>query len=212
MERPNHLHTENQSATSRLAGIIIVVSIHVVAILGLIAALAQGQILKQIQDIKASVERDKTPPKAPPPPPPDLEKPPPPTAIIPEFQVQTEAPPPITVVKQAPPPPPAAPVVHAAPPPTELKPIARTHTIPTYPTISQRLGEQGTVTLKVTIDIQGNVTDDSIEKSSGSDRLDQAAVAWVKSHWKWQPPTVNGQPVGGVSTLVAVKFDLKDAQ
>jgi protein TonB len=211
MERPNHLHTENQSATSRVAGIVIVAGIHVAVILGLIAALAQGQILKQIQDIKASVERDKTPPKAPPPPPPDLQKPPPPTAIIPEFQVATEAPPPITTVAKPPPAPPA-PVHAAAPPPTELKPIARTHTIPTYPTISQRLGEQGTVTIKVTIGVDGSVTDDVIEKSSGSDRLDQAAVEWVKSHWKWQPPTREGQVVGGVSTLVSVVFNLKDAQ
>jgi periplasmic protein TonB len=210
MERPNHLHTENQSAASKVGGLVIVAVIHVVAILGLIAALAQGQILKQIQDIKASVERDKTPPKAPPPPPPDLVKPPPPTAIVPEFQVQTEAPPPpITTVKQAPPAPPVR--VAAPPPPTELKPIARTHSIPPYPTISQRLGEQGTVTLKVTIGTDGSVTEDSVEKTSGSDRLDQAALDYVKSHWKWQPPTTNGQPTAA-TTLVNVKFDLKDVQ
>ena len=209
MERPNHLHTENQSAASKVGGLVIVAVIHVVAILGLIAALAQGQILKQIQDIKASVEREKTPPKAPPPPPPDLVKPPPPTAIVPEFQVQAEAPPPITVQKAAPPAPPVR--AAAPPPPTELKPIARTHSIPPYPTISQRLGEQGTVTLKVTIGTDGNVTEDSIEKSSGSDRLDQAALEYVKSHWRWQPPTSNGAAVVA-TTLVNVKFDLKDAQ
>jgi protein TonB len=211
MERPNHLHTENQSAASKVGGLVIVAAIHVVAILGLIAALAQGQILKQIQDIKASVERDKTPPKAPPPPPPDLVKPPPPTAIVPEFQVQTEAPPPpITTVKQAPP----APPVRAAappPPPTELKPITRTHTLPPYPTISQRLGEQGTTVLKVTIGTDGSVTECSVEKSSGSQHLDQPACDYVKGHWKWQPPTSNGQPVAA-TTLVSVVWNLKDAQ
>src|SRR5580693_3749863 len=160
MERPNHLHTEKPSATSRIGGLAIVIGIHVVAILGLIAALAQGQIIKQMQDIKASVEREKTPPKAPPPPPPDLVKPPPPTAIIPEFQVATEAPPPVTTVPKAPP---APPPVHAAaappPPPTELKQITRTHTLPPYPPMSQRLGEQGTSQLNVTISTAGDVTE-----------------------------------------------------
>jgi protein TonB len=210
MERPNHLHTEKPSASSRLGGLVIVIGIHVVAILGLIAALAQGQILKQMQDIKASVERDKTPPKAPPPPPPDLVKPPPPVAIIPEFSVQVAAPPPpITTAPKAPPAPPVR--VAAPPPPTELKAIARTHVTPTYPTISQRLGEQGTTTLKVTIGLDGSVSAASIEKSSGSDRLDQAALEYVKARWKWQPPTSEGKPVVA-TTLVSVVWNLKDAQ
>ena len=210
MERPNHLHTEKPSASSRIGGLVIVAGIHVVAILGLIAALAQGQILKQMQDIKASVERDKTPPKAPPPPPPDLVKPPPPIAIVPEFSVQTAAPPPpITTAPKAPPAPPAR--VAAPPPPTELKAIARTHAIPPYPTISQRLGEQGTSTLKVNINTEGSVTECAIEKSSGSERLDTAACDYVKSRWKWQPPTSEGKPVSA-TTLVSVVWNLKDAQ
>jgi protein TonB len=212
MERPNHLHTENQSATSRIGGLVIVAAIHVVAILGLVAALAQGQILKQMQDIKASVEREKTPPKAPPPPPPDLVKPPPPTAIVPEFQVATEAPPPVTTVPKAPP---APPPVHAAaappPPPTELKQITRTHTLPPYPPMSQRLGEQGTSQLKVTISTAGDVTECTVDKSSGSTRLDTAACDYVKAHWKWQPPTSEGKPVSA-TTLVSVVWNLKDAQ
>ncbi len=208
MERPNHLSTEKPSTASRLSGIIIVAGIHVVAILGLIAALAQGQILKQMQDIKASVERDKTPPKAPPPPPPDLVKPPPPTAIVPQFTVEQAAPPPITAVVKAPP---APPVVHAAPPPTELKPIMRTHQTPQYPTISQRLGEQGTSTLKVKINTEGSVVECAVEKTSSSDRLDSAACDYVKAHWKWQPPTTNGQPTEA-TTLVSVVWNLKDAQ
>src|ERR1700744_1736235 len=94
MERPHHLQTSGSSNSSKLMGIIIVVGIHVLAIIALVTALASGQIMKQIQDIKASVEAEKPPPKAPPPPPPDLAKPPPPVAIVPEFSVQTEAPPP----------------------------------------------------------------------------------------------------------------------
>jgi len=210
MERPNHLQTAGQSNSSRLTGLVIVIAIHVLAIIGLVTALASGQIAKQIADIKASVEQEKVPPKAPPPPPPDLAKPPPPVAIVPEFQVQQEAPPPITTVKQAPPAPPRA-APPAPPPPTELHAITRTHTLPPYPTISQRLGEQGTSTIQVSINTSGDVTDCKISKSSGSQRLDSAACDYVKSHWKWQPPTQMGKPVSAI-TLVQIKWDLRNAQ
>lgn len=210
MERPHHLQTAQTSNSSKLAGIVIVVAIHVAAIAALVATLASGQIMKQLAEIKASVEAQKEPPKAPPPPPPDLQKPPPPVAIVPEFQVQAEAPPPIQTVPKAPPAPPPAKTTAIAPP-TDLKPIQRTHTIPPYPTISQRLGEQGTSTMQVAINTEGSVTDCKIIKSSGSERLDNAACEYVKGHWRWQPPTQEGKPVA-VSTDVNVVWNLKDAQ
>lgn len=209
MERPNHLNTGTQSNSSRLAGIIIVVAIHVLAIGGLITALASDRILQQLKDIKASVEAEKTPPKPPPPPPVDMVQPPPPTAIIPQFTTTVEAPPP--PVTTAPKPPPPAPVVHAAPAPTTLSPIARTHSLPPYPTISQRLGEHGTTGMIVNISEQGNVTECKVEKGSGSERLDTAACEYVKSHWRWNPPTQEGKAVAAV-TRVSVVWDLKDAQ
>ena len=173
MERPHHLQTSQTSNSSKLMGIVIVVLIHVGAITALVTTLASGQIMKQIRDIQASVAQEKVPPKAPPPPPPDLAKPPPPVAIVPEFSVQQEAPPPITTVKQAPPPPPKAAAPVAAP--TQLEPIARTHSLPPYPTISQRLGEQGTTQMQVAISTEGTVTECKVIKSSGSERLDTAA-------------------------------------
>jgi protein TonB len=210
MERPNHLKTAQTSNSSKLTGFIIVVLIHVAAITALVTALASGQIMKQIQDIKASVEAEKIPPKAPPPPPPDLAKPPPPAAIVPEFSVQQEAPPPsVTTQPKPPPPPPKTTAVQAAP--TELKPIARTHSLPPYPTISQRLGEQGTSQLQVNINTEGSVSDCKIAKSSGSERLDNAACEYVKGHWKWQPPTQEGKPVAA-TTMVDVVWNLKNAQ
>jgi protein TonB len=209
MERPNHLHAAGQSNSSKLTGLVIVIAIHVLAIMGLITALASGQIMKQLQEIKATVEKEKTPPKAPPPPPPDLVKPPPPVAIVPTFQVQQEAPPPVTTVPKPPPAPPkAAPPVAA---PTELKAIARTHTQPPYPPISLRLGEQGTSGLQVSINTEGTVTDCKIVKSSGSDRLDNAACEYIKAHWRWQPPTQEGKNVSAV-TQINLVWNLKDAQ
>jgi TonB family protein len=81
--------------------------------------------------------------------------------------------------------------------------IASTLTLPPYPAMSLRMGEQGTTTLKVVIGSNGGVMQASIEKSSGSDRLDQAALEHVKATWKWQPPTSGAQ----VTTLVNVVWD-----
>src|SRR3954465_14597661 len=118
MERPNHLKVEEKSAASKATSLAIVIAIHIAGIAGLVAALAQGALIKQLQEIKATVDTEKTPPKAPPPPPPDLVKPPPPVAIVPEFQVATAPPPPVTTVAKPPPaPPPSPPPAPPAPGP-----------------------------------------------------------------------------------------------
>src|SRR5215510_10121813 len=70
MERPNHLNVGDKSATSKATSIAIVAGIHVAVIFGLVAALNQGALLKQLQEIKATVDTPKEKPKAPPPPPP----------------------------------------------------------------------------------------------------------------------------------------------
>ena len=207
MERPNHLNIGDKSATSKLGSIAVVAGIHVAVIFGLIAALNQGALLKQLQEIKATVDTPKEKPKAPPPPP-DLVKPPPPVAIVPEFQIATAPPPPVTTVAKAPPAPPAPKAVASSDP---LRPIMRTHTLPPYPPISVRLNEQGTTLMEVHITTEGNVDDCKVVQSSSSERLDSAACDYVKSRWRWQPPTNQGTPTA-VSTRVSVKWDLKDAK
>src|SRR5215212_6276156 len=172
MERPNHLNIGDKSATSKLGSIAVVAGIHVAVILGLIAALNQGAILKHLQDIKATVDTPKETPKAPPPPPPDLVKPPPPVAIVPVFQVAAPPPAPVTTKPPPPPAPPPKAVVAASDP---LRPIMRTHTIPPYPPISVRLNESGTTLMEVHITTQGNVDECKILNSSSSERLDSAA-------------------------------------
>src|SRR6476659_3385612 len=130
MERPNHLNVGNKSTSSRAGSMAIVAGIHVAVIFGLIAALNQGALMKQLQEIKATVDTAKEKPKAPPPPPPDLVKPPPPPAPPPRF---------------------------AAPSSDPLTPIMRTHSIPPYPPISVRLNESGTTLMEVHITTEGNV-------------------------------------------------------
>jgi len=207
MERPNHLQVEKKTTANKATSLAIVIAIHIAGIAGLVAALAQGALIKQLQEIKATVDTQKTPPKAPPPPPPDLVKPPPPVAIVPEFQVATAPPPPVTTVAKAPPPPPPKAVAASDP----LRPVGRTHTLPPYPPISVRLNESGTTLMEVHITTEGNVDDCKVVQSSSSERLDSAACEFVKSHWRWQPPTNQGTPTA-VSTRVSVKWDLKDAK
>ena len=208
MERPNHLNVGDKSATSKLGSIAVVAGIHVAVILGLVAALNQGALMKQLQEIKATVDVAKEKPAAPPPPPPDLVKPPPPVAIVPVFQVAAPPPAPVQVKPPPPPAPPPKAVVAASDP---LRPIMRTHTVPPYPPISVRLNESGTTLMEVHISTKGDVDDCKILNTSSSDRLDQAACDYVKRVWRWQPPTNQGQPVA-VSTRVSVKWDLKDAK
>ena len=207
MERPNHLQLQKKTAANKATSLAIVAAIHVIAILGLVAALNQGEIIAAMKDIQATVEAEKTPPKAPPPPPPDLVKPPPPVAIVPDFTVATAPPP--AAVTTAPKPPPAPPKAVASSDP--LRPIARTRTLPPYPPISVRLNESGTTLMEVHITTEGNVDDCKVITSSSSERLDQAACDHVKRVWRWQPPTNQGAPIA-VSTRVSVKWDLKDAK
>lgn len=63
---------------------------------------------------------------------------------------------------------------------------------PAYPAISKRLGEQGMVVLKVLIQSNGHATEVEIKKSSGYERLDNAAIEAAKK-WLYQAGTINGQ-------------------
>jgi protein TonB len=88
-----------------------------------------------------------------------------------------------------------------------LLPILATHTIPEYPAVATRLGEQGSVRLSIKVDENGTVTEASVLTSSGHDVLDSAAIAWVKAHWKYKPALRNGIPIA-VTAQAIVTFRL----
>jgi protein TonB len=214
MERPLRFTVANKhDASSHVVSAATTVAIEVGAIFGLVAALNQGALIRQLQVIQAAIDAPREIPKAPPPPPPLLAKPIPPVAIMPEFAVQNPAPLSITTVPKqnvATPPPVQAPIGHAAAS-DPLRPIARTHTLPPYPPIARRLNEQGTTLMEITITTQGNVNECNIAQGSGSERLDQAACDFVKQNWRWQPPTKAGTPVSA-KTRVSVKWTLQEAK
>jgi protein TonB len=78
---------------------------------------------------------------------------------------------------------------------------------PVYPAISQRLGEQGQVVVRVLIGKDGQAHQGDVHQSSGYDRLDQAALRAVLS-WRFVP----GQRAGVPQDMwfnVPVSFNLK---
>ena len=64
---------------------------------------------------------------------------------------------------------------------------------PKYPRKSNLQGEQGTVYVLVQVGVNGNAMKVDIQKSSGFDGLDQAALDAIK-HWRFVPGTRNGVP------------------
>lgn len=64
---------------------------------------------------------------------------------------------------------------------------------PPYPSLSRRLGEQGTVLIQVLIGSDGIAQKGEIRKSSGFDRLDQAALTTVLK-WRYVPGKRAGVP------------------
>jgi protein TonB len=105
-----------------------------------------------------------------------------------------------------------APPVLAAPvrPPVTVAAAARMDSCakPRYPPASERLHEEGVVSLKFLISENGQVLSGSVEKSSGYKRLDDAALAAL-SLCKFRPATVDGKPRQEWSAL-RYRWELND--
>ena len=124
------------------------------------------------------------------------------TATVPDFAPLNTAPaivaaPPAQVPAKAAPAPFVAPDFRAS----QLK-----NPGPSYPYLSRKSREEGVVTLRVLVSRNGRAQTLNVEKSSGHDRLDKAALATVRK-WKFVPATQGGQPVEAW-VLVPVTFSL----
>lgn len=69
---------------------------------------------------------------------------------------------------------------------------------PDYPVLSRRLGEEGKLMLQVELDESGRISNTRIINSSGYSRLDNAALAAVKT-WRCRPAVRDGQPVKAIA-------------
>ena len=78
---------------------------------------------------------------------------------------------------------------------------------PEYPSLSRRLGEEGRVLLKVRVTAQGLPAAIELEKSSGFERLDEAARR-VVARWRFVPAKRGEQPVEA-SVIVPIAFRLE---
>ena len=75
-----------------------------------------------------------------------------------------------------------------------------------YPVESRSMNEQGQVGLKLSLWENGTVSDAVVERSSGSPRLDDAAVKYVMTYWSYEPPDGQKMPT---EVLFTVTFMLR---
>lgn len=80
---------------------------------------------------------------------------------------------------------------------------------PEYPLLSRRLGEAGRVLLRVFVNAEGDAERVELAQSSGSSRLDHAALAAVR-RWRFEPAKEGPLPVA-CWVQVPIVFDLRNA-
>lgn len=205
MEQPQHAIRATHTSLFtplRLTVLGIAVGVNIAFAVALNAGLVATLVEKLPDILKAEVIPEKLPDKTPPPPPPDLKEPPPPFVPPPDFVIQTEAAPTNAITTQS----------KVATPQRQISSpasIGRVHTCGSeYPALSVRLGEQGTTLLSFHIAVDGSVKDLAVANSSGSQRLDDAAVNCA-ARWRYKPAIENNQPVE-VPWKTKVVWDLKN--
>lgn len=117
-------------------------------------------------------------------------------------------PPPVNVT-----PPPAPPAPAPAPPapagPKQIAPSAvRYVKLPdlNFPALAKRAREQGTVVLRITVDVNGRLKEASVHRSSGFERIDQAALSDIRSA-RFAPHMEDGKAVEW-QTLAPLAYEL----
>ncbi|MGA7710664.1 MAG: energy transducer TonB [Rhizomicrobium sp.] len=192
MEQPLHtIHAQQTSwlSPNRLAALAAATGLVFAFAWALSIGLAQTLVEKAMTEIKAEVLPDKMPDKTPPPPPPDLKEPPPPYVPPPDFVIQTDAPATTAIASQS-----KVATPKAISSPASIGPKHKCGE-EWYPPISKRLGEQGTTVVAFHIGVDGIPKDITIAGSSGSERLDNAAISCVAANWHYSPAIEEGHPV-----------------
>jgi protein TonB len=187
----------------RIIGVGFVGLLHVIAVYALVTGLAQKIVKAVPHDLTVTFtpEPEKPREKVEVPKVPDLPVTPQDTEITPpDIVIETPVQPPVTM--------PVAPPAQPVAADTAATSITSTHTTPPYPPMARKLGEQGTVKLKLTISTSGAVVAADIVQSSGFPDLDQTALSWVMAHWKYKPAVQGGVAVTSTA-MAAVVFNLK---
>jgi periplasmic protein TonB len=193
----------------RGVALIAVLLLHVILGWGFYTGLAGNLIQKIIPPVEiAQIDKPKQVDK-PPPPPPKLEEvkpyvPPPEFVDIAAAPVETTAITTVTTVQQA------APVVQApAPAPhlgTSIKQDPK-HPLHIgeeyYPDASKRANEEGRCIVTITVGVDGKISNEAIQTSSGFPRLDEACLKGVHGQ-RMLAATEDGKPVAKTVTIPIV--------
>lgn len=196
-----------------LPGLLIVLAAHGALLYGLWShriPVMTGEVVTLFVET-ISLPQPPQPKEAPKPIPPEKPK----RVIKPQPQQLVAAAPVSSPAEPVAPPPPPAPVIEAPLPrpagpvtlSTELAVSCPERSAPAYPPLSRRMNEEGKVVLRVELDEQGHVSAARVATSSGFARLDEAALAAVKT-WRCTPARRDGQPVRAVA-LQPFKFMLR---
>ena len=192
--------SQQRQPSKHLAGLGMVVVLHALLIWAIHSGLARS-VIKKVQAPVQALLLEEPPSSLPPPPASPRSLPPPPQAQVPPVEVPTVAPPQsaaVSAVTHAPQPPsPPTATSMAAP----AAPSVRTNAVvnsancekPEYPSASRRMEEEGTVSLRFLVGVDGKVIQSEVEKSSGFRRLDEAARAGL-AKCQFKPATVDGKP------------------
>ena len=196
------IKSASRTPSQRALSVALVIAVHVAILYTLLNTLGFKALPAPPHNLIATLLPD-TPKAEIPPPPPLPEFAPPPVAIAPIIDIPIEIVPSPTAITVPPAPVEPAVVVDQ----TRARALLATHTTPDYPPVSRRLGEQGTLKLKLVITPSGTVGEATVESSSGFKRLDDTAVQWVKAHWKYQPAFQGTKAISYVTQAV-VTFKL----
>jgi periplasmic protein TonB len=196
---PNNTYPQH-TQTKRLPGLLLVIALHAVLLWLIQSGLARQAFTLTQESVVALLLTD----AAPPPPPVVAPKTPPPKTLPPPVnQPPTATTAPIITTPAVPATSNIAPVAPSqSTAPSAPTPSIRTGAAiqpgascakPDYPSASRRLEEEGTVSLKFLIGVDGRVLQAEIEKTSGFPRLDEAARNAL-SKCQFRPGTIDGKP------------------
>lgn len=207
---------------SRYVGFAIVGILHV----GLIWAAANfvrtqgGSILPDVLTTEIIQDVPPPPEEPPPPPPPEIDidlTPMQDMVVLPE--IVFDSPPPdsaiqnVAMVDTVPETRPATPAPTPAPPPKAPGVVTQPGfpdrlTKPDYPRRSRQLNEEGVTTMRVCVDARGRVSEATLTESSGSERLDEASLSWIKTVRGFKPKKIDGKAVDGGCMLLPLAWEI----
>ncbi len=187
--------SRQRSPRKHLTGIGLVVLLHALLLWAISSGLAR-KVVRMTENTVEAVLMSEAPPPAPTPPPktppPKTPAPPPPAPTAPAINQAA-------ITQAATPPAVAAPTAPAIRTGAAIQPGAYCAK-PDYPSASRRMEEEGTVTLKFLIGVDGRVLQADVEKSSGFARLDEASRNAL-SKCQFRPGTVDGKPEQSWTTI-----------